>query len=37
LGRRSIYDPDGLAESLFHTGSQDDEISEWLDEQANAA
>lgn len=37
LARRSIYDPDGLAESLFHTGSQDDEISDWLDEQANAA
>lgn len=37
LGRRSIYDPDGLAESLYHTGSQDDEISDWFDEQANAA
>lgn len=37
LGRRSIYDPEGLAESLYHTGSQDDEISDWLDEQANAA
>jgi hypothetical protein len=37
LGRRSIYDPEGLAESLYHTGSQDNEISDWLDEQANAA
>ena len=37
LRRRSIYDPEGLAESLYHTGSQDDEISDWLDEQANAA
>jgi hypothetical protein len=37
LGRRSIYDPEGLAESLYHTGSQDDEISDWFDEQANAA
>lgn len=37
LGRRTIYDPEGLAESLYHTGSQDDEISDWLDEQANAA
>lgn len=37
LGRRGIYNPEGLAESLYHTGSQDDEISEWLDEQANAA
>ena len=37
LGRRGIYDPQGLAESLYHTGSQDDEISDWLDEQANAA
>jgi hypothetical protein len=37
LGRRSIYDPEGLAESLYHTASQDDEISDWLDEQANAA
>ncbi len=37
LGRRSIYDPEGLAESLYHTSSQDDEISDWLDEQANAA
>ena len=37
LGRRRIYDPEGLAESLYHTASQDDEISDWLDEQANAA
>lgn len=37
LGRRSIYDPEGLAESLYHTASQDDEISEWINEQANAA
>jgi hypothetical protein len=37
LGRRGIYDPQGLAESLHHTASQDDEISDWLDEQANAA
>ena len=37
LGRRSIYDPEGLAESLHHTASQDDEIAEWVDEQANAA
>jgi len=37
LGRRRIYDPEGLAESLYHTGSQDDEISDWLDEHANAA
>lgn len=37
LGRRRIYDPEGLAESLYHTGSQDDEISDWLDEQASAA
>jgi hypothetical protein len=37
LGRRSIYDPEGLAESLHHTASQDDEIAEWADEQANAA
>jgi hypothetical protein len=37
LGRRSIYDPPGLAESIFHTGKQDDEIDDWLTEQANAA
>ncbi|MDQ3818562.1 MAG: helix-turn-helix domain-containing protein [Acidobacteriota bacterium] len=37
LGRRNIYDPEGLAESLYHTASQDDEISDWLDEQATAA
>jgi hypothetical protein len=37
LGRRSIYDPEGLAESLFHTGKQDDEIDDYLAEQANAA
>jgi len=37
LGRRGIYDPQGLAESLHHTTSQDDEISDWLDVQANAA
>lgn len=37
LGRRGIYDPEGLAESLYHTASQDDEITEWVDEQANAA
>lgn len=37
LGRRSIYDPEGLAESLYHTASQDDEISDWLEEQAEAA
>lgn len=37
LGRRGIYDPEGLAESLHHTASQDDEIAEWVDEQANAA
>ena len=37
LGRRSIYDPEGLAESIFHTGKQDDEIEDWLTEQENAA
>lgn len=37
LGRRSIYDAEGLAQSLYHTGSQDEEISDWLDEQADAA
>jgi hypothetical protein len=37
LGRRGIYDPEGLAESLHHTASQDDEISDWVDEQAKAA
>lgn len=37
LGRRGIYDPQGLAESLYHTASQDDEISDWLEEKANAA
>lgn len=37
LGRRSIYDPEGLAESLYYTASQDDEISDWLEEQAEAA
>jgi hypothetical protein len=37
LGRRGIYDPEGLAESLYNTASQDDEISDFLDEQANAA
>ena len=37
LGRRSIYDPEGLAESIFHTGKQDEEIDDWLAEQSNAA
>ena len=37
LGRRHIYDPEGLAESIFHTGKQDDEIDDWLAERANAA
>lgn len=37
LGRRSIYDPQGLAESIYHTGKQDDEIDDWLAEQTNAA
>jgi hypothetical protein len=37
LGRRSIYDPAGLADSIFHTGQQDDEIDDWLAEQMNAA
>lgn len=37
LGRRGIYDPQGLAESIFHTGKQDEEIDEFLAEQANAA
>ncbi|MGA9995967.1 MAG: hypothetical protein WBP93_11170 [Pyrinomonadaceae bacterium] len=37
LGRRSIYDPEGLAESIFHTGKQDDEIDDWLAEQSNVA
>jgi hypothetical protein len=37
LGRRGIYDPEGLAGSLYHTGSQDDEIADFIDEQANAA
>lgn len=37
LGRRGIYDPEGLAESIFHTGKQDDEIDDWLAEQSNAA
>jgi hypothetical protein len=30
LGRRRIYDPEGLAESIFHSGEQDDEINDWL-------
>jgi hypothetical protein len=37
LGRRRIYDPQGLAESIFHTGEQDDEIEDWLAERASAA
>lgn len=37
LGRRRIYDPEGLAESLYHTGSQDDEIDDWLAEQSAGA
>lgn len=38
LGRRGIYDPAGLAESIYHTGQQDEEVSDWLAEQeANAA
>ena len=37
LGRRGIYDPVGLAESIFHTGKQDDEIDDYLAEQANVA
>lgn len=37
LGRRRIYDPEGLAESIFHTGEQDDEIDVWLAERTNAA
>lgn len=37
LGRRGIYDPEGLAESIFHTGKQDDEIDDWVAEQSNAA
>lgn len=28
LGRRNIYDPEGLAESIFHTGTQDDELDD---------
>lgn len=37
LGRRGIYDPGGLAESIFHTGTQDEEIDDWVAEQSNAA
>jgi hypothetical protein len=37
LGRHGIYDPEGLAGSLYYTASQDDEISDFIDEQANAA
>jgi predicted transcriptional regulator len=38
LGRRGIYDPVGLAESIYHTGQQDEEVSDWVAEQeANAA
>jgi hypothetical protein len=37
LGRRSIYDPEGLAESIYHTGKQDDEIDDYLAEQVNVA
>ena len=37
LGRRSIYDPEGLAESIYHTGKQDDEIYDFLAEQSNVA
>lgn len=37
LGRRGIYDPQGLAESIYHTGKQDDEIDDFLAEQSNAA
>lgn len=37
LGRRGIYDSEGLAESIYHTGKQDDEIDDWLAEQANVA
>jgi hypothetical protein len=37
LRRRGIYDPEGLAESIFHTGKQDDEIDDWVAEQSNAA
>jgi hypothetical protein len=32
-----IYDPEGLAESIYHTGKQDDEIDDFLVEQSNAA
>lgn len=37
LGRRRIYDPEGLAESIYFTGKQDDEIDDYLSEQKNAA
>jgi hypothetical protein len=37
LNKRSIYDPEGLADSIYHTGKQDEEIDEWLAEQADAA
>ncbi len=37
LGRRRIYDPEGLAESIYHTGNQDDEIDDYLVEQSHAA
>ena len=37
LGRRRIYDPVGLAESIYHTGKQDDEIDDYLVEQSHAA
>jgi len=37
LGRRSIYDPEGLAESIYHTGKQDDDIDDYVAEQSNAA
>jgi hypothetical protein len=37
LGRQRIYNPQGLAESIFYTGEQDDEIDDWLSDRANAA
>jgi hypothetical protein len=37
LGRRGIYDPQGLAESIYYTGKQDEEVDDYLAEQSSAA
>lgn len=35
LGHKNIWNPEGLALALFHSGEQDDEITEWKSQMAS--